>query len=153
MDWALMNNRIQYYLDFVNNSAVYCIIALFGTCAYSRKNAFWGLTENAGAPILYTLRLTSMCLYSSRGSCSLRGACAKKCDKLIRFILLQTLLLNLFHTVIFKLEFQYCLIKHLVTASSFSAMKDIILTSTCKSPARQKCRGKWAVCLVNPDKH
>ena len=56
---------------------------LFGTCAYSRKTAFWELIENAGAPILYILRLTSMRLYSSRGACSLRGACATKRDNAV----------------------------------------------------------------------
>ena len=50
----------------------YRIIALFGACAYSRKNAFWELIENVGAPILYILRLTSVRLYASRGELALK---------------------------------------------------------------------------------
>ena len=53
------------------------LIALFGACA------FWEVIETASAPILYILRLTSMRLYSSRGTCSLIGSCAKKHDNMV----------------------------------------------------------------------
>ena len=61
----------------------YCTIGLFGTCG--RKTTFWELhvIGHAGAPIVYILWLTSMRLYSNRGACSLRGACAKKCDNTV----------------------------------------------------------------------
>ena len=39
---------------------------------------FLELIENAGAPILYILQLTSGGPVLSRGACSLRGTCAKK---------------------------------------------------------------------------
>ena len=71
-----------YYLRHSVEIA-YCIIALFGSCAYSRKTVVGELIENAGAPILCTLRLTSLLLYLSRGTCSLRGACAKKRDNTV----------------------------------------------------------------------
>ena len=45
---------------------LYRIIMLFGACAYSRKNNVWELIENAGAPILYILRLTSVRPHSNR---------------------------------------------------------------------------------------
>ena len=65
--WGMYKcNELTYPLAQVCNR--YRITALFGACAYSQKNAFWELIENAGAPILYILRLTSVRLFSSRGA-------------------------------------------------------------------------------------
>ena len=77
-DLTLMINVtvIPLPITLVDYFILYHIIALFGPCAYSRKT-FGELIENAGAPILSVLQLTSMCLYLSRGACSLRGAYAK----------------------------------------------------------------------------
>ena len=55
----------------------------FGACAYSQTNTLWELIENAGVPILYILWLTSVGLYSSRGTCSLIGASATKRDNTV----------------------------------------------------------------------
>ena len=81
--------------------AVYRIIMLFGACTYSRKTGFWELIENAGAPVFYILRLTSVCLYSSKGACSLRGACAKKRDNTVCYCVISIVI--------------YILLRHLQT--------------------------------------
>ena len=94
---------------------IYHIITLFGTCAYSRKTTFRELLENAGAPILYILQSISVCLYSSRGTCSLRGTCATKRNNMVwLFVNRENLLL---------LVCQYCALP-----------KPYILLLQCKIP-------------------
>ena len=59
----------------------------FFVCApIARKKHVWEIIENAGAPLLYILQVTSMrlyCLYSNRGTHSHIGACIKKSDNAI----------------------------------------------------------------------
>ena len=74
LDFSNLNvaNYVKRFEQVIQYNLInwYRIIAFYGACAYSRKNAFWELIENVGAPILYILRLTSVRLYASRGECT-----------------------------------------------------------------------------------
>ena len=59
--------------EVLKHTCMYHIVALFGACAYSRKTMF-----------SYYSKLP-VCLYSSRGACSLTGVCAKKRDNTVMY--------------------------------------------------------------------
>ena len=82
---------------------MYRIIALFDACAYSWKTTFWEIIENSGAPLLYIyiLQLTSVRLYSSRGACSHRCACAKKRANMVSYIRIDKLFADIMHIKLF----------------------------------------------------
>ena len=67
----------RYYMCTLYLMQTYHIIVYFvlPQAPIAEKTVFWKLIENVGAPMLYILRLTSVRLYSSRGACSLTGAC------------------------------------------------------------------------------
>ena len=60
-------------------SNIYCTVTLFGAYIYSRKTTCWEIIENCRWAYIIYITVNFWCAYS-RGTCSLIGTCAKKCD-------------------------------------------------------------------------
>ena len=78
----MITRFIEGYITGTYKNAVLSV--LFGAWAYSQKNAFWGIIKKFQVCLNYIYYSKLLVhLYSSRGACSLRGACAKKRDYIV----------------------------------------------------------------------